>query len=181
MNTIAVKVQYAVAREGIPESNLISHWVKVALRQGWPSLARGLSRQSPGKRLAAEVTVRIVGEKEMAGLNRRYRHKDGPTNVLSFGYDVLPGVDLPLLGDLVICAPLAIQEAVAQDKESTAHWAHLVVHGSLHLLGFDHEDSSSATLMEASETKILAQLGYPDPYYESHESVDATFSIPSTY
>ncbi|CAK0762437.1 endoribonuclease YbeY [Gammaproteobacteria bacterium] len=167
MSNVTVKVQYAVLREGVPAHDLITRWVRMAVQQGKPPRTGPLRRATQGPKLAAEVTVRVVGEQEMADLNRRYRHKDGTTNVLSFGYDVPPGMDIPLLGDLVICAPVAAQEAVAQGKEAEAHWAHLVIHGTLHLLGLDHEESSAATAMEALEIQIMAKLGYPDPYNET--------------
>lgn len=111
----------------------------------------------------AELCIRIVDEVESAELNERYRGKPGPTNVLSFPCEAdVPG-DAPL-GDLAICAPLAAAEAEAQGKTPEAHWSHLVVHGVLHLLGFDHIGDHDAGTMEAEERAILARLGYPDPY-----------------
>jgi probable rRNA maturation factor len=112
----------------------------------------------------AELTVRIVDEAESAELNGAYRHKQGPTNVLSFPFAAPPGVTLPLLGDIVICAPVVAREAREQDKAPTAHWAHMVVHGCLHLLGYDHLVEEEAQRMESLETNILSGLGYPDPY-----------------
>ena len=112
----------------------------------------------------AELGIRVVDEDEGRRLNRRYRGRDKPTNVLSFPADLPPGVDLPLLGDLVICAPVVIREAGEQNKDVTAHWAHLTVHGVLHLLGHDHETSVEAGLMEAQERRVLAGLGFSDPY-----------------
>ncbi|CAK0780166.1 endoribonuclease YbeY [Gammaproteobacteria bacterium] len=168
MSNLAVKVQYAVARDGVPTANLITSWVKAAVQQARPSRSSGSMRRSArGMQPTAEVTVRVVGEKEIADLNHHYRHKDGPTNVLSFGYDAPPNLDIPLLGDLVVCAPVAAREAVAQGKAPEAHWAHLVVHGTLHLLGLDHEEPTAATTMETLEIQILAKLGYPDPYQEA--------------
>ena len=111
----------------------------------------------------AEVTVRIVDEAESRELNLTYRGKDKPTNVLSFPFEAPPGMELPLLGDLVICAPVVLREAVVQGKTPEAHWAHLVAHGVLHLLGYDH-DETHAEAMESLEIRILAGLGYPDPY-----------------
>ena len=116
-----------------------------------------------------EMTVRIVDEQESAELNQTYRHKSGPTNVLSFPFETPPGMELPLLGDLVICAPVVDHEARQQGKTSQAHWAHMVVHGALHLLGFDHIDAAGADRMEMLETQLLEQLGYPDPY-RPHDS-----------
>ncbi|GAB2189669.1 rRNA maturation RNase YbeY [Sessilibacter sp. MAH1] len=114
-----------------------------------------------------EVTIRLVDEDESQTLNRDYRGKDKPTNVLSFPADIPEELGLNLLGDLVICVPVVIQEAQEQDKLVTAHWAHMVIHGILHLQGFDHIELDEADAMEALEIKILADLGYPDPYVES--------------
>ncbi|HKK22196.1 MAG TPA: rRNA maturation RNase YbeY, partial [Pseudohaliea sp.] len=113
---------------------------------------------------AAELTVRVVDEAEGRELNRRYRGKDYATNVLSFPADLPPGVDLPLLGDLVLCAPVVAREAAGQGKLEAHHWAHLTVHGVLHLLGEDHQGDAEAERMEAAERRILAGLGMPDPY-----------------
>lgn len=113
----------------------------------------------------AEVTVRIVDEEESQQLNFDYREKDKPTNVLSFPFELPPGVEeLPLLGDLVICAQVVAAEAKEQGKELHHHWAHMVVHGCLHLLGFDHINDADAEEMEAEEILILQQLGIKNPY-----------------
>ena len=112
----------------------------------------------------AELTIRIVDEAESAELNEGYRHKQGPTNVLSFPFEAPPGVALPLLGDIIICAPVVERQAAEQGKAPAAHWAHMVVHGCLHLLGHDHIEESEAQAMESLETDILSGLGYPDPY-----------------
>ncbi|HET7588050.1 MAG TPA: rRNA maturation RNase YbeY [Gammaproteobacteria bacterium] len=117
-----------------------------------------------GRREAAEVGIKIVDRDEGAALNRRYRDRDGPTNVLSFPADLPPGVELPLIGDLIICGPVVVAEAAEQGKPVEAHWAHLTVHGVLHLVGFDHQDDAEAAVMEGLETRVLAGLGYPDPY-----------------
>ncbi len=112
----------------------------------------------------AEVSLRLVDEAEITDLNTRYRHKSGPTNVLSFPFEAPAGVDLDFLGDVVICAPVVNREAACQGKPPPAHWAHMVVHGVLHLRGFDHIDPDEAEVMEACERRILARLGFPDPY-----------------
>jgi probable rRNA maturation factor len=112
----------------------------------------------------AEVTVRIVDAGESQQLNADYRGKDYATNVLSFPFQCPPGIELPLLGDLVICAPVVASEALQQNKALHAHWAHMVVHGSLHLLGFDHINDDDAGQMEAEEVTILQQLGVTNPY-----------------
>ena len=118
----------------------------------------------------AELTIRIVDLAEITELNATYRHKDKPTNVLSFPFETPAEValDTPLLGDVVICAPVVEQEAIAQQKPLEAHWAHMVVHGTLHLLGFDHEEEDEAAIMEAHESTILCSLGYNDPYDIHH-------------
>ncbi|WP_337840838.1 rRNA maturation RNase YbeY [Rheinheimera sp.] len=113
----------------------------------------------------AEVTIRIVDEDESRQLNFDYREKDKPTNVLSFPFELPPGVDeLPLLGDLVICAAVVATEAAEQGKALHHHWAHMVVHGCLHLLGYDHIDDADAEEMEQEEIQILATLGIENPY-----------------
>jgi len=117
-----------------------------------------------GGAASAELVVRIVDVAEMTALNHRYRGKSGVTNVLSFPYETLPGVTSGLLGDVVICAPVAAAEAVRQGKSLEAHWAHLVMHGVLHLQGYDHHDDSEARRMETLEARLLAGLGFADPY-----------------
>ena len=117
----------------------------------------------------AEVSVYIVDEDEGQELNSQYRGKDYPTNVLSFPADIAEEVGIPLLGDLVICAPVVEREAQEQNKALAAHWAHMLVHGTLHLVGFDHIDDDEAETMEALETQIVTGLGYPAPYQEITE------------
>ena len=117
----------------------------------------------------AEITIRFVDEKESAELNEKYRHKTGSTNVLSFPFEAPEEVELNLLGDLIICSDVVKKEASEQKKEELAHWAHMVVHGTLHLLGYDHLTDDEAANMEEKEIKILSQLGYSDPYREIDE------------
>ncbi|MBE1277682.1 rRNA maturation RNase YbeY [Enterovibrio baiacu] len=112
----------------------------------------------------AEVTIRIVDEFESQSLNRDYRGKDKPTNVLSFPFEAPPGVELDLLGDLIICRQVVEEEAKEQNKDLFAHWAHMVVHGSLHLLGYDHIDDEEAEEMESLEISIMNALEFPNPY-----------------
>jgi len=111
-----------------------------------------------------ELTIRIVGLDESQQLNHQYRDKDKPTNVLSFPFEVPEGIELNLLGDLVICAPVVEQEAKEQNKALISHWAHMVIHGCLHLLGFDHINDKDALAMESLEIAILATLSIADPY-----------------
>ena len=139
----------AVTDEPVPDHARFGHWV---------------SRALDGRRDEWEVAIRLIDESESQALNRDYRGHDRPTNVLSFPADLPPGVILPLLGDLAICAPVVRREAAEQGKAAEAHWAHLTIHGILHLLGYDHMDSVEAETMEAEERGIMAQLGYDDPY-----------------
>jgi probable rRNA maturation factor len=111
-----------------------------------------------------ELTIRLTDEEESQALNREYRGKDKPTNVLSFPFEMPPGIPLELLGDLIICVGVVEQEAQEQAKTTEAHWAHMVIHGCLHLLGYDHIKDDEAEEMEALERDLLASLGYPDPY-----------------
>ena len=136
----------------IPPRNELECWIGAALH----------SQQLE----EAEVSLYIVDEHESQELNKQYRGKDYPTNVLSFPADIPEEVGIPLLGDLVVCAPVVEREAQEQGKALAAHWAHMLVHGSLHLLGFDHLEDIEAEDMEALETEIITGLGYPAPYQE---------------
>lgn len=134
-------------------------------------LARFGAAALGGRRERAELTIRVVDEQESRALNLRFRGQDKPTNVLSFPFDPPPGLVeadpvFDLLGDLVICASLVQREALEQGKEELAHWAHLVVHGVLHLLDYDHLNEDDAAEMEGLETAILQGLGFPPPYEE---------------
>ena len=144
-------VQYAAKQSNLPDRAQITRWVEIALA---------------GQRSEAELTVRIVGEEEGRELNERWRGGNDATNVLSFPagdeQDIVP----ELLGDIVICAPVVSRESAAQGKTEEAHWAHLVIHGVLHLLGFDHTDEQDAEVMEALEIEKLKQLGYGNPYIQ---------------
>ena len=150
-DTHHVHVSYGVARKGLPSALSFRRWVDAALA--------GAKRRKP-----AELAIRIVGTREGRRLNRDYRGKDYATNVLSFPVELPPGVSLPLLGDIAICAPVVVREAAEQGKLPAHHWAHLTVHGVLHLLGYDHIAEADAVKMEALETRILAGLGIADPY-----------------
>ncbi|WP_349571244.1 rRNA maturation RNase YbeY [Azotobacter salinestris] len=134
----------------LPAESDFRRWCELALRQ---------------RSADSELTIRLVDEAEGRELNRTWRHKDYPTNVLSFPADIPEGLlDIPLLGDLVICVPVVEREAAEQGKAPDAHWAHLVIHGCLHLLGYDHIEDAEAEEMESLERDLLAELGYPDPY-----------------
>ncbi len=119
------------------------------------------------ERQDVKVTVRLVDEEEMGELNYRYRHKSGPTNVLSFPIEDPPGISSGILGDIVICAPVVRREAKEQEKTVLSHWAHMVIHGIMHLQGYDHKDEQEALAMETQETRIMMQLGFPAPYNEN--------------
>ncbi|MCX2768822.1 rRNA maturation RNase YbeY [Pseudoalteromonas sp. B530] len=112
----------------------------------------------------AELTIRIADEHESQELNSQYRGKDKPTNVLSFPFDAPPGIELPLIGDLIICPQVVYQESIEQEKTFHDHFAHMVIHGCLHLLGFDHINEQDAVEMETIEKQILASLNIADPY-----------------
>lgn len=149
MITITLDTAPNVGVLPLPTQKQCTAWFKAALP---PSITE------------AEVTLKIVDTEEGAWLNQAYREKQGPTNVLSFPYQVPGQPKHRLLGDLVICAPLVQQEAEAQGKSVEAHWAHLIVHGTLHLLGYDHIEKKEAEIMEGLEIQILKQLGFPSPY-----------------
>lgn len=160
MNAIplpTVEVQIACAADDLPGDEQLGEWAREAARA-----AGG----TPG-----EITIRVVDEAESRQLNAEYRGKDKPTNVLSFPFEMPEGLPEgalpPVLGDLVICAAVVAREAREQGKSPEAHWAHMVTHGVLHLLGYDHQETREAELMEALEIEILAGLGYADPYRET--------------
>ncbi len=147
--TADINIQCAIIADGLPSTAQLYQWLQLALQD----------------RIAdSELTLRIVDEAEITALNYRYRGKDGATNVLSFPYQPLPGVESGLLGDIVICAPVVAREAVAQSKSLEAHWAHITIHGVLHLLGHDHQQAEQAVDMERLEAQLLGQIGFSDPY-----------------
>ncbi|MHA6495238.1 rRNA maturation RNase YbeY [Pseudomonas borbori] len=147
---LELDLQLASDAANLPSEAQFRTWCELALRQ---------------RSADSELTIRLVDEDEGRELNRTYRQRDYATNVLSFPADVPDELlDIPLLGDLVICVPVVDREALEQGKTTQAHWAHMVIHGCLHLLGYDHIDDEDAEEMEALERDLLAELGHPDPY-----------------
>lgn len=158
--TIQVDVQNACDDDSAPDDATIASWIVRAV-------------DASGTTGVSEVSVRVVSSEEIRALNKQYRGKDRPTNVLSFPAGKVSGLpaDIPLvLGDIVICASVVRDEAAAQRKVLEDHWAHMLVHGTLHLLGFDHESDSEAAEMEALETTILSDHGLADPYRVAGEN-----------
>ncbi|OEF26268.1 rRNA maturation RNase YbeY [Vibrio rumoiensis] len=148
--TIELDLQIAVENtDSLPSEVQLQQWLDSAITLFQPQ---------------AEVTIRIVEREESQQLNRDYRGIDKPTNVLSFPFEAPPGIEIDLLGDLVICKQVVETEAKEQGKPLHAHWAHMVVHGSLHLLGYDHIEDEEADEMEGIETEIMQKLGFDDPY-----------------
>jgi probable rRNA maturation factor len=148
--SLSVAVRYGTRRPWVPSQRRLTEW------------AQGAAGARAGAR---ELAIRVVTPAESRRLNLGYRGKDKPTNVLSFPGGGLPaGVPDAPLGDLAICAAVVTREARAQNKTLAAHWAHMVVHGTLHLLGYDHERDADALKMERRERTVLARLGFPDPY-----------------
>ncbi len=145
-------VQVTEAGADVPAEERFQEWLAAVLAR---------------RRRDAELSVRIVDERESADLNERYRGKRGATNVLAFPADLPDEIGVPFLGDLVICRSVVEREAADQGKTPEAHWAHMVVHGTLHLLGYNHGSDDEAAEMEALEVQILRRLGYADPYNSS--------------
>lgn len=148
--SVTIDLQNASGVRSVPLRRDFKRWASAAMEQLAPGSAR------------SRLSIRIVDETESAALNSQYRHKQGATNILSF--PVPPGLPEALLGDLAICAALVAREAAEQNKVPEAHWAHLTVHGVLHLKGYDHEEPQAADAMETLEKQILGHLGYRDPY-----------------
>jgi probable rRNA maturation factor len=152
---LQVDIQSA-STEPTPDEDDIRGWITAALETAQYG------------RDEAEISLRLVDTAEMTGLNQNYRGKAGPTNVLSFPSDLPAELELPLLGDIAICVPVVRSEAASQGKSLEAHWAHMAVHGTLHLLGYDHILEQEAEAMEAMESTILTKLNYPCPYRDDH-------------
>lgn len=146
---IKITLQTMASNTFIPSRYFLQRWVNKAL-----------SKQMTSN----QINIRLVNKKESAELNSRYRHKKGPTNILSFPFEPPPGISSAFLGDLVVCAALVNQQAKQQTKTRLAHWAHLIIHGCLHLIGYDHIHNKDANKMETLEIRLLKELGYENPY-----------------
>ncbi len=144
-----IEIQYRYHAKDLPKPELFNKWVYAALAD---------------QRRNEDLVIRIVNRNESSQLNKRYRHRDGPTNVLSFRYQVPENFPIKFLGDIVICGPVVEAEAKDQKKDPESHWAHMVIHGVLHLLGFDHTEEQQVLEMEMEEIRILNILGFSDPY-----------------
>jgi len=153
---IILDLQNAIDSQQVPVKKSIEHWILTTLAQVDKHFVQ------------PEITIRIVSQEEIQTLNQQYRDQNKPTNVLSFPFEVPEMIPIEevgeLLGDLVICESILLQEAKQQKKSLESHWAHMVVHGILHLLGFDHIENRDAEKMEALEVKVLSDLGIKDPY-----------------
>jgi len=147
--TLIVDIQMASASEEAPDPQSIERWVSAAI---------------DNQRDSTELSIRIVDTEEGRALNEQFRGSTGATNVLSFPFENESPEPLPLIGDIVICAPVVRKEASDQNKTLNAHWAHMIIHGVLHLLGYDHQNETDANLMESLETEIMQGLGFPPPY-----------------
>ncbi|MEE9596512.1 MAG: rRNA maturation RNase YbeY [Acidiferrobacterales bacterium] len=147
--TAKINVEYVSNASELPAEAMIAHWAQAALE---------------GHERYVEVGVRIVDESEIIELNQRFRKRAEPTNVLSFPFEDPPGTQTDVLGDVVVCAPIVSSQAQTEGKPLSAHWAHMIVHGIMHLRGYDHESPEEANAMEHMETRILEGLGFPDPY-----------------
>lgn len=158
MSNLVIDRQVATQGDDLPDQTQLELWVATTLTH--------ISSQENGH-APCELTIRLVDAEESQALNSQYRGRDYPTNVLSFPFDAEIELPVQLLGDLVICVPVVQQEATEQGKSSMAHWTHMVVHGTLHLLGYDHIEDSEAEEMEALERLILAELDIADPYLDN--------------
>ena len=163
---IMVDVQLAldeISSVKLPGNKLIQQWATAAIDGA-------IENKNQKKNSEMQMTVRVVEETEISFLNKKFRHKSGATNILSFPF--VPPQGIPMdeilysLGDLVVCATVVDKEAKEQHKKNIAHWAHIIIHGTLHLMGFDHQNEKEARDMESLETKIMFELGFPDPYAE---------------
>jgi probable rRNA maturation factor len=169
LSPLQVEVQFATRRPWAPAAVTLRRWARAAHAGGLASLPARRRRMHESVEPGAAACLRVVGSVESRRLDRDYRGKDQPTNVLSFPSSPEERVATGMLGDLVICAPVVAREAREQGKALRAHWAHMVVHGTLHLLDYDHESARDARTMEALEVEILRGLGFHDPYAQVTE------------
>lgn len=160
---MGIDVEFACDPSGLPSAAAVRQWVRAAL---------------PASRSEADVGVRIVDETEARLLNQQFRGKDYVPNVLSFPAELPEGMNLDVLGDIALCAPVAKVEASAQHKAVHQHFAHLLIHGTLHLLGFDHETEDDAETMEQAERELLATFGFPDPYLVTVDDCTPPVNLP---
>lgn len=157
LSTAILDIQIALDGDrSLPDDKRLIKWVDTTLD----------TRAEEAVQNDTELTIRFVEQKEIQSLNATYRNKDKPTNVLSFPFEAPPGIDLPLLGDIVICPDVIEAEAKEQNKPLEHHYAHMVIHGVLHLLGYDHIEDEEAEEMERLEVEILTKLGIDDPYQD---------------
>lgn len=157
MSELEVDLQIATEATDLPGESELAKWASLAWLGEAPS----------------EVTIRIVDEQESTELNGQYRQKHRPTNVLSFPFEQPEGITVPLAGDLVVCASVVVREAGEQGKSPDAHWAHMIIHGMLHLQGYDHIDDRDADIMEAAEIRLLQELGFNNPYITEETDQDS--------
>lgn len=163
MQSVIIDLQLACSdHHGLPDETTFQHWLEAFL---------------PQFQAKSEVTIRIVDFAEIQYLNLTYRGKDKPTNILSFPFEELDNITLSLLGDLVICRQVVEKQAIEQYKTLHAHWAHMVIHGCLHLLGYDHQNDFEAEKMETIETEIMQKLGYPDPFKHKERNNNTNYML----
>lgn len=151
-----ISIQIATDEAPSPKKGVLRQWANTVLKTQ--------SKQG-------EITIRVVSIDEMTTLNKTFRKKEGPTNVLSFPYDIPTGIAIPMLGDIVICAKIVANEAKEQHITWEAHWAHMVVHGIYHLLGYDHETDHDAICMERLESNSMRSLGFNNPYHNGESEI----------
>ncbi len=163
---LRLDVQNAVSRDGVPSANRLSRWAQAAYEMHHAAHAKHAGKGRKRAVPPVQVSLRIVGAAESRKLNRQWRDEDHATNVLSFPAGEMPEVagEIPSLGDLVVCLPIVKREARAQGVTLDSHWAHMMIHGVLHLLGYDHEDDRDAQVMEACEVAVLESFGFANPY-----------------
>ena len=156
--SVSIEVDYQVGSDVsadiyIPDEQLVTSWIEAVIKE--------IKYENP-----VQVSFCVVNKQEITTLNNKYRNMNKTTNVLSFPYESMPGIEVPLLGDIVVCAEVVNEEAQQQNKSLPQHWAHMVVHGLLHLLGYDHIEDADAQIMESVEIQVLSNIGFSNPYGE---------------